>query len=52
MVMKTKACKDCKKEFQQDSHERFQRRYCKECSAERKKDYEKIHEINIEDCDD
>jgi hypothetical protein len=52
MVMKTKFCKDCKKEFQQDSHDRFQRRYCKECSAERKKAYENIHEVTFEECED
>jgi len=52
MVMKTKTCRDCKKEFEQDSHARFQRKYCVKCSAERKKAYENIHEVSIEDCED
>ncbi len=52
MVMKTKVCRDCKKEFEQNSLDRFQRKYCKKCSEERKKAYENIHEVSIEDCDD
>jgi len=51
-MIKTKVCRDCKKEFEQDSHARFQRKYCEKCSKERKAAYAKIDEISIEDCED
>ena len=51
-MIKTKVCRDCKKEFQQDSLARFQKKYCDKCSKERKAAYANIHEVSIEDCDD
>jgi NMD protein affecting ribosome stability and mRNA decay len=50
MVMKK--CKDCGKEFEQKKTARYPRKFCEKCSAERKKAYDHIDEINIEDCED
>lgn len=50
MVMK--ACRDCKKEFEQNKNLRYPRKYCDKCSAERKKAYENIHEISIDECEE
>lgn len=52
MADKVKICKDCKKEFTQKSTSRYPRRYCDACSAERKKAYEDIHNISVDDCED
>jgi len=52
MVEKTIRCKDCKKEFVTKANSRYPRKYCDKCSAQRKKDYENIHLIKIEDCED
>jgi len=45
-------CKDCGKEFVTKANARYPRKYCDKCSAERKKAYEDIHLISIEDCED
>lgn len=47
-----KKCKDCGKEFEQKSGARYPRKYCDKCSAQRKKDYEKIYLVKASDCDD
>lgn len=52
MVEKKIVCRDCKKEFVTKVNLRYMRKYCADCSAERKKAYEKIHLIKIEDCED
>lgn len=52
MADKTKVCKDCKKEFVEKGNSRYPRKYCDKCSAERKKAYENIHEISVDDCED
>jgi len=52
MEPKIKKCKDCSKEFEQPVKSRYPRKYCDDCSAERKKAYEKIDEIEFEDCED
>ena len=49
---KTVKCGDCGKEFETPKKARYPRKYCDKCSAERKKAYEKIDEIEFEDCDD
>ena len=49
---KTKICQDCKKEFKITKETRYERKYCDKCSKKRKKDYEKIHTITFEDCED
>jgi len=51
-MIKKKICPDCKKEFDFDTLARFKRKYCLKCSAERKKAYEKIGDIKIEECED
>lgn len=50
--MVTRVCKDCKKDFEDSKKSRYPRKYCDECSAIRKKDYENIHLITIDDCED
>jgi hypothetical protein len=49
--MITKTCKDCGKEFEY-VQSRYPRKYCDKCSAERKKEYQNIHLITAEDCED
>jgi len=45
-------CKDCGKECVVKTNTRYPRKYCDKCSAERKKAYEDIHLISIDDCED
>jgi hypothetical protein len=52
MATKTIKCKDCKEEFEINTNSRYFRKYCPKCSEERRKDYEKIDSIKIEDCED
>lgn len=49
--MKTKACKDCGKEFE-FTPGKYERKYCKKCSEQRKKDYENLYKVKAEDCED
>jgi hypothetical protein len=51
-MIKKKICPDCKAEFDFDTMARYPRKYCLKCSAERKKAYENIKDVNIEDCED
>jgi len=44
-------CKDCGKEVVVKIS-RYPRKYCDKCSAQRKKDYENIHLVEFEDCED
>jgi hypothetical protein len=50
--MVEKICKDCGKTFEQKKPSRYPRKYCDKCSAQRKKDYEKIHLITADECED
>jgi hypothetical protein len=50
--MVIKICKDCGKEFEQKTTARYPRKYCDKCSEKRKKDYENIHTITVDDCED
>jgi predicted nucleic acid-binding Zn ribbon protein len=50
--MKKQKCKECGKEFEVKLNARYSRKYCDKCSAERKKAYENIHLIKIEDCEE
>lgn len=52
MVEKTIACKDCKKEFVVSTNSRYPRKYCDKCSKERKKAYENISDITVDECED
>ena len=45
-------CKDCGKMFFTKPNARFPRKYCDDCSKERKEAYAKIGEIKFEDCED
>ena len=50
--MKIIKCKDCETEFETNPTARFPRKYCDKCSLERKEAYEKIDEVEFDDCDD
>ena len=52
--MVKKVCRDCKKEFEVKNtyNTRYPKKYCDKCSAQRKKDYENIHLITADDCED
>ena len=47
-----KICKDCKKGFETEKTGRYPRKYCDKCSAKRKKAYEKIHLITVDECEE
>ena len=47
-----KKCKDCGKVFETKKKSRYPRKYCDKCSAQRKKDYEKIYLITAKDCEE
>ena len=47
-----KNCKDCGKEFETPKRSRYPRKYCEKCSKQRKKDYEKIHLITADECEE
>lgn len=47
-----KNCKDCGKEFEQVKTSRYPRKYCEKCSKQRKKEYESIHLISADDCEE
>jgi len=47
-----KTCKDCGKEFETPKRSRYPRKYCDKCSKQRKKDYEKIHLITADECEE
>lgn len=47
-----KKCKDCGKGFDVNPNARFPRKYCEKCGLQRKKDYENIHLIEADDCED
>ena len=49
---KTIKCKDCGKEFIVKVKSRYPRKYCDKCGAQRKKDYENIDQITIDDCEE
>jgi len=50
--MVEKKCGDCGKEFEAPAKSRYPRKYCDKCSAQRKKEYEKIHLVTASECDD
>jgi hypothetical protein len=52
MAEKEIKCKDCGKECMVQTNTRYPRKYCDKCSLERKKAYEDIHLISIDDCED
>jgi len=52
MEKKKIKCRECKKEFETKKNSRFARKYCDKCSKERKKYYENLHTISIDDCED
>jgi len=52
LIMVERTCKDCGKTFEQKKKSRYPRKYCDKCSAQRKKDYEKIHLITVDECEE
>jgi len=51
-MIKQKACKDCGKKFDFDTHARYPRKYCKKCSAERKKAWDNQWKVKYTPDDD
>lgn len=47
-----KKCKDCGKEFEQKKHARYAKKYCKECSEKRKKDYDELWKVTADECEE
>ncbi len=45
-------CGDCGKEIEIETNTRYRRKYCENCSKERKKAWENRHLIKFEDCVD
>lgn len=53
LQMTERKCKDCGKTFEDNTKKgRYPKRYCPKCSAQRRKDYEDIHLIKAEDCEE
>jgi len=50
--MLIKKCRDCGKEFEAKPNSRYPRKYCDKCSAERKKAWDDVHLITIDECED
>lgn len=52
--MAKKICRECKKEFEAKPNyfSKYPRKYCDKCSKERKKAYEDIHNVTMDDCED
>jgi hypothetical protein len=51
-MVKEIKCKDCGKKFELNPRGRYTRKYCDKCSKQRKKDYENLAYVKIEDCVD
>jgi len=49
---KIQKCKSCGKDFEVSPRARFARKYCKECSEKRKKDYEDLWKVTADECED
>ena len=51
-MIKIKECGDCGKEFEMDTSARYKRKFCKKCSAKRKKAWDNQWKVKFEDLDD
>ncbi|MBI2630513.1 cytochrome C551 [Candidatus Pacearchaeota archaeon] len=54
MNNKTIKCRDCGKEVEVklSNNPRYKRKYCDKCSKERKKSWDNLWKVKIEDCED
>lgn len=52
MAIKKITCKDCGKEFEIKVYGRYTRKYCDKCSKKRKEDYENLHTVTFDQCDE
>jgi hypothetical protein len=52
MKIISKNCPDCGSEVEKVPNARYPRKYCKKCSEKRKKDWEDIHLISVDDCEE
>ena len=50
--MESVNCKECGKEFKPPENSKYKRKYCNKCSKQRKKDYQNIHLITADECED
>ena len=52
MKIISKNCPDCGGKVVQPEKARYPRKYCQKCSDKRKKDWEDIHLISADDCEE
>jgi len=52
MEVKKVKCRDCGKIFEPPTKGRYARKYCNKCSKQRKKDYENLYTVTVDQCDD
>lgn len=45
-------CKECGKEFKPQKGSKYKRTYCNKCSKQRKKDYQNIHLVTADECEE
>ena len=50
--MELKNCKECGKEFNHPDNSKYKRLYCNKCSTQRKKDYQNVHLITADECEE
>jgi len=51
-MIKQKECLDCGKEFEFNTLARYKRKFCKKCSAKRKKMWDNQWKVKFEDLED
>lgn len=52
MEKKKIKCKECGKSFETNPRARYRRKFCDKCSKQRKKEYENIHLLTADQCED
>jgi len=50
--METIICKECNENFTPLENSKYKRKYCDKCAKQRKKDYQNIHLITANECED
>ena len=50
--MESNNCKECGKVFNPPEDSKYLKLYCDKCSKQRKKDYQNIHLITAEECEE
>jgi len=50
--MELKVCEECSRKFKPPEKSKYKRKYCNKCSKKRKKDYQNIHLITVDECEE